>query len=104
MINLPGGGRLERIDCTIKRLQIDRPTDFKWPISEGGRFRQFAYHYNGIEWAMVSGPSKAIKIEEWWFHGGGRLEPIYCRSIWVHTFKCRQQMLFHIDDPFQVRS
>ena len=39
------------------------------------------YHYNGIVWAILWKPNKAIDIGEYSICGGGQLERFYCSSI-----------------------
>ena len=38
------------------------------------------YRYNGIVWAIVWGPNKAVGIGEWAICGAGRIERLYCIS------------------------
>ena len=43
-------------------------------VTLNGPFRELKYCYNGIAWAVVWDPNKAIDIVEWLICGGGQLE------------------------------
>ena len=43
-----------------------------------GQFSDLEYCQNGIAWAIIWDPNKAIDIREWAICGGGWLERFYC--------------------------
>ena len=49
--------------------------------------------YNGITWAIIWDPSKAIKIGEWSIRGSGQLERFYCSMVSI-LYLCDQCRTF----------
>ena len=105
-----GDSRLERfysIYMYSKNLSksTDHGTDFKWTIYAGGWFKQLGsnleYLYNGIVWAILWDPNKAINIGEWSTCGGGHLERFYCTCIYSKTSLNRLSMGQTLNGPFR---
>ena len=59
------------------------------PFKGGGRFREFEYNYNGIEWVMVWNPNKVIDIGHCLICGGGRLERFTDIHIYIYIYIIR---------------
>ena len=61
----------------------DHETEFKWSIYGGVQFMELEYCSNGIVWAILWDPHKAIDIGEWSLGGDGRLEKFYY-SLYIY--------------------